>query len=64
MVKCKIGIIGFGTVGKGVYKILKSNNDYHPILKDIEIKIESRKKLPTIYEDVYRGIYNKVIIHH
>ncbi len=37
MRKCKIGIIGFGTVGKGVYRILKSKNDIHPILKDIEI---------------------------
>ncbi len=37
MVKCKVGIIGFGTVGKGIYRILKSKNDVHPILKDIEI---------------------------
>ena len=37
MQKCKIGIIGFGTVGKGIYKILNSTNDLHPILKDIEI---------------------------
>ena len=34
------------------------------ILKDIEIKIESRKELPTIYEDSYQEIYNKVKIHH
>ena len=37
MRKCKIGIIGFGTVGKGNYRILKSKNDLHPILNDIEI---------------------------
>ena len=37
MRKCKIGIIGFGTVGKGVYRILKSTKDVHPILQDIEI---------------------------
>jgi len=37
MRKCKIGIIGFGTVGKGIYQILKSNNDVHPILKELEI---------------------------
>ncbi len=37
MRKCKIGIIGFGTVGKGIYRILKSGKDVHPILKDIEI---------------------------
>ena len=37
MRKCKIGIIGFGTVGKGIYRILKSKKDVHPILKDIEI---------------------------
>ena len=37
MRKCKIGIVGFGTVGKGIYRILKSKNDSHPILKDIEI---------------------------
>ena len=37
MRKFKIGIIGFGTVGRGIYEILKSANDVHPILKDIEI---------------------------
>ena len=37
MRKCKIGILGFGTVGKGIYKILKSKNELHPILRDIEI---------------------------
>ena len=37
MLKCKIGIIGLGTVGKGVYEILNSKNDIHPILKEIEI---------------------------
>ena len=37
MRKCKIGLIGFGTVGKGIYKILKSKKDIHPILQDIEI---------------------------
>ena len=37
MRKCKIGIIGFGTVGTGVYKILSSQVDVHPILKEIEI---------------------------
>ena len=37
MQKCKIGIIAFGTVGKGIFKILKSTNDLHPILKNIEI---------------------------
>ena len=37
MRKCKIGIIGFGTVGKGIYRILNSKNDVNPILKNIEI---------------------------
>ena len=37
MRKCKIGIVGFGTVGSGIYKILSSEVDSHPILKDIEI---------------------------
>ena len=37
MKKCRIGIIGFGTVGTGIYKILKSEEDSHPILKEIEI---------------------------
>ena len=37
MKKCKIGIVGFGTVGSGVYKILSSEVDSHPILKEIEI---------------------------
>ena len=37
MDKFKIGIIGFGTVGKGVYQILNGEKDTHPILKQIEI---------------------------
>ena len=37
MRKCKIGIVGFGTVGSGIYKILSSKVDTHPILKEIEI---------------------------
>jgi len=37
MAKCKIGIVGFGTVGTGIYKILRSEFDSHPILKEIEI---------------------------
>ncbi len=37
MQKCKIGIIGFGTVGKGIYRILNSQSSIHPILKEIEI---------------------------
>ena len=37
MRKCKIGIVGFGTVGSGIYKILSSEIDSHPILKEIEI---------------------------
>jgi len=30
-------IVGFGTVGSGIYKILRSETDSHPILKEIEI---------------------------
>ena len=37
MRKCKIGIVGFGTVGSGIYKILSSEADSHPILKEIDI---------------------------
>ena len=37
MGKCKIGIVGFGTVGTGIYKILRSQFDSHPILNEIEI---------------------------
>ena len=37
MRKCKIGIVGFGTVGSGIYKILSSEVASHPILKEIEI---------------------------
>ena len=37
MRKCKIGIVGFGTVGSGIYKILSSEVDTHPSLKEIEI---------------------------
>ena len=37
MTKCRIGIVGFGTVGTGIYKILRTKVDSHPILKQIEI---------------------------
>ena len=37
MNKFRIGIIGFGTVGRGVYNILNSNKDTHPILRGIDI---------------------------
>jgi len=37
MRKCRIGIVGFGTVGKGIYKILRSEVDLHPILQEIQI---------------------------
>tara|TARA_Y100000589_G_scaffold178604_1_gene169158 strand:+ start:405 stop:1721 length:1317 start_codon:yes stop_codon:yes gene_type:complete len=37
MNKFRIGIIGFGTVGRGVYNILNSKKDTHPILKGIDI---------------------------
>ncbi len=37
MSKLKIGIVGFGTVGKGIYKILNNTQNNHPILKEIEI---------------------------
>jgi len=37
MDKLRIGIIGFGTVGKGIYQILNGEKDSHPILKQIEI---------------------------
>ena len=37
MRKCRIGIVGFGTVGSGIYQILNSEFDSHPILKEIEI---------------------------
>ncbi len=54
MCKCRIGIIGLGTVGEGVYKILNSEINTHPILKDIEIvKIAVKnisKKRNIIYE--------------
>ena len=39
MRKCKIGIVGFGTVGSGIYKILSSEVDAHPILKEIELSL-------------------------
>ncbi len=37
MRKFRVGIVGFGTVGKGIYKILKSKDDLHPIIKELEI---------------------------
>ena len=45
MRKCKIGIVGFGTVGTGIYKILSSEVDSHPILKEIEIAKIARKNM-------------------
>jgi len=45
MRKCKIGIVGFGTVGSGIYKILSSEVDSHPILKEIEIAKKAVKDL-------------------
>ncbi len=51
MRKCKIGIVGFGTVGSGIYKILRSEVDSHPILKEIEISKIAVKDL-----DKKRGI--------
>ena len=47
MRKCKIGIVGFGTVGSGIYKILSSEVDSHPILKEIEIVKIAVKDLNT-----------------
>ena len=55
MRKCKIGIVGFGTVGSGIYKILSSEVDSHPILKEIEIVKISVKNL---YK---KGILNLII---
>ena len=53
MDKLRIGLIGFGTVGKGVYKILKGEKDTHPIMGEIEIanivvKNLSKKREPNI----------------
>jgi len=45
MRKCKIGIVGFGTVGSGIYKIFSSEVDSHPILYQKEIAIIAVKDL-------------------
>ena len=52
MRKCRIGVIGFGTVGSGIYKILSSEVDTHPILKEIEIAKIAVKDLNK------KGIFN------
>jgi homoserine dehydrogenase len=35
---CKVGLLGLGTVGTGVAKILQDPVDRHPLLQEIEIK--------------------------
>ena len=42
MRKLKIGIIGFGTVGTGVYKVLQSINNIE--IKKIAVKNINKKK--------------------
>jgi len=66
MGKLKIGIIGFGTVGKGVYQILNGEKDTHPILKQIEIanivvKNISKKRGLNIKENLLINDPNKLI---
>ena len=66
MDKLRIGIIGFGTVGKGVYQILKEQKDTHPILKQIEIakivvKNISKKRDINIEKNLLMNDPNKLI---
>ena len=66
MDKLRIGIIGFGTVGKGVYQILKGEEDTHPILKQIEIaniavKDISKKRELKFDKDLLINDPNKLI---
>ena len=66
MDKLRIGIIGFGTVGKGVYQILKGEKDIHPILKQIEIanivvKNISKKREVNIEKNLLINDPNKLI---
>ena len=66
MDKLRIGIIGFGTVGKGVYQILKGEKDTHPILKQIEIanivvKNISKKREVNIEKNLLINDPNKLI---
>lgn len=44
---CKIGILGLGTVGTGVAKILLDPQDRHPVLREIEIKSVGVRSLST-----------------
>ena len=66
MDKLRIGIVGFGTVGKGVYQILKGEKDTHPILKQIEIanivvKDISKKRDVNIEKNLLINDPNKLI---
>ena len=66
MDKLRIGIIGFGTVGKGVYQILKGEKDTHPILKHIEIvnivvKDISKKRKINLEKNLLINDPNKLI---
>ena len=66
MDKLRIGIIGFGTVGKGVYQILKGEKDTHPILKQIEIvnivvKNISKKREVNLEKNLLINDPNKLI---
>ncbi|WP_019502590.1 homoserine dehydrogenase [Pseudanabaena sp. PCC 6802] len=44
---CKIGILGLGTVGTGVAKILLDPEGRHPVLREIEIKSVGVRSLST-----------------
>jgi len=66
MDKLRIGVIGFGTVGKGVYQILKGEKETHPILKQIEIvgivvKNISKKREIKIEKNLLINDPNKLI---
>ena len=66
MDKLRIGIVGFGTVGKGIYQILKGEKDTHPILKQIEIenivvKNISKKREVNIEKNLLINDPNKLI---
>jgi homoserine dehydrogenase len=46
-VSCKIGLLGLGTVGTGVAKILLDPAERHPVLGDVEIKSVGVRSLST-----------------
>jgi len=57
-----IAILGFGTVGTGVYDIIKNSNTPFEIVKVFDLRKELKDKLNNIYTDNIEDIINDINI--